>query len=99
VCLPREFHFFYDQIRDGIFNEANRVKSLSVEVVYSPLEKLGLNEIDAVRRMVAEHVDALIMTPADPAAIGPEIRRAEQEGVRVVCVASDAASSSRSSVI
>lgn len=99
VCLPLEFHPFYDRIRDGVFDEAKRFKSLGVEIDYSPLQRLGRGEVEAVRQMIDRRVQAIIMTPGDPATVGPEINIAERRGVRVVCVASDASESERSTVV
>jgi len=33
VCIPKEIHFFYDQMRAGIFDEARRANGLGVEIV------------------------------------------------------------------
>ena len=99
VCIPREFRLYYAQIRDGILDEVKRSKSLGIEVDYHPVEKYGSGEIDAVRQLRAERVDAIVMTPADPMAVAPEISAAEEGGIRVVCVASDARESSRSAIV
>src|SRR5487761_1257152 len=41
VCIPRQIHFFYDQLRAGILDEAVRFGALGVEVLYHPVERLG----------------------------------------------------------
>src|SRR5262249_52925797 len=32
VCIPEEIHFFYDQMRAGIFEEATRVSGFGIEL-------------------------------------------------------------------
>jgi len=99
VCIPRETHFFYDQLRDGILDEGRRFESLGAEVLYRPIEKLGAGECERVKEMFQSGVNALIITPGDPHCIRPLIDEAEAGGTRVVCAASDAPESSRSSVV
>ena len=99
VCIPRETHFFYDQLRDGILDESHRIESQGVEVLYRPIGRLGEGECEHLKEMVQMDVNALIITPGDPQCIRPLIDEAERKNIRVVCVASDAPGSSRSSVI
>jgi LacI family transcriptional regulator len=99
VCIPRETHFFYDQLRDGILDESRRFESLGAEVLYRPIDKLGAGECERVKEMLRTGVNALIITPGDPDCIRPLIDEAEAKNIRVVCVASDAPASSRSSVV
>ena len=49
--------------------------------------------------MLETGADALIITPGDPQCLHPLIDEAEGKNVRVICVASDAPGSSRSTVI
>jgi LacI family transcriptional regulator, galactose operon repressor len=100
VCLPRHFHVFYDQIRDGILNEASRFKHLGVEILFHPTDHLGLNEAGVVSGVLDSGVRALILTPGDPVALAPIIDNAETErNIRVICVASDDSQSRRSTWI
>ena len=97
VCIPQEIHFFYDQMRAGIFEEARRV--LGVEIVYDPVPSLGEGEKSHVARLLAQGVNALIVTPGDPRAVTPLINQAEERNVRVVCITTDAPRSRRSSTV
>jgi len=99
VCIPRETHFFYDQLRDGILDESRRFESLGAEVLYRPIDKLGAGECERVKEMIQTGVNALIITPGDPHCIRPLIDEAEAKNIRVICAASDAPGSSRSSVV
>ena len=41
VCIPRELHFFCDQIRHGIFAEARTYEHLGLEIIYRPVDRLA----------------------------------------------------------
>ena len=99
VCIPREPRFFYDQLRNGILDESHRFEPLGVEVLYRPIDKLGVGECERMKEMLQAGVNALIITPGDPHCMRPLIDEAEAGNIRVVCVASDAPGSSRSSVV
>ena len=100
VCLPRHFPAFYDQIREGILDEAARFQHAGVEIVYRPTGHLGIGEPNVVKAVLKSRIRALILTPGDPAALAPVIDQAESKAdVRVVCVASDDSLSRRSSWI
>src|SRR5216684_1579299 len=89
VCIPREIHFFYDQMRAGIFEEARRAHSLGVEIVYRPVRKLGERENEHVAALLSEGVSAIIVTPGDPRAVTASIQKAERLDVRVICITTD----------
>jgi LacI family transcriptional regulator len=99
VCVPREIHFFYDQIREGLESEAQRFEHIGLDLVYRPVDRLGAGEAERVRALLSDKIQALIVTPGDPRRIGPLLDEAEAHGIRVICVASDAPSTHRSTVI
>ncbi len=100
VCIPREIRFFYDQVRDGILDEAKRYSHLGLEVLYQPVPALGTGESAALRRMFRSNVRAIILTPGHPGRVAPLIDEAEKaRNIRVVCVASDDSASARSTAI
>ena len=99
VCIPEEIHFFYDQMRAGIFDEAARARSLGLELVYRPAPSLGRQETQSIRELLAGDVRAMILTPGNPSVTAPLIDQAEEAGVRVVCITTDAPHSHRSSVV
>lgn len=99
VCIPREIHFYYDQMRSGIFDNARRARDLGVDIVYHPVKSLGSNEARHVTDLVERNVNAIIVTPGDPESVTPAINAAERAGVRVVCVTTDAPRSRRSTVV
>ena len=100
VCTPREIRFFYDQIRDGILNEARRFRHLGVDVLYQPLPEFGVGEAAAFRKLIKRGAQAIIFAPRRPARLAPLIDAAEKEqDVRVVCIATDVSSSCRSTVV
>jgi LacI family transcriptional regulator len=100
VCIPKEIHYFYDQIREGIFDEARRFDHVGVEVLYRPVKTLGSKSSQIIERLLDCDIQALILTPGNPAEVAPLIEIAEkQRNVRVVCVATDDSLSSRSTSI
>lgn len=100
VCIPREIHYFYDQLRDGIFDEARRFEHVGVEVLYRPVDTLASKPNAAIKRLLDSDIRALILTPGNPAEVAPLIEQAEkQRNVRVICVATDDSQSSRSTSI
>ena len=99
VCIPREIHFFYDQIRHGIVAEARRYEHLGLDFVYRPVDRLGVGEVEKVKELIATDIKVLIVTPGDPRRLGPLINEAEGTEIRVICVATDAPTSHRSTVI
>jgi LacI family transcriptional regulator len=99
VCIPEEIHFFYDQMRAGIFDEARRTNGLGVEILYNPVPELGQGEQKQVQALLAQGVSGLIVTPGEPKAVTPLIDQAEEQNVRVICITTDAPQSRRSSVV
>ena len=77
VCMPREIHYFYDQLWAGVYAEAELWADFGVEFVHHPLKELGARENVA---------DDLEMTPtlhscADEShPVAPPGRRAEVRG-------------------
>lgn len=99
VCIPREIHYFFDQLRDGILTEARRFESVGVSIDYNPTPRLGAGETERIRDMLDAGIGALIVSPGDPAALTPLIDEAEQKGIRTVCLNTDAPDSRRSCVV
>lgn len=99
ICIPKEIHFFYDQMRAGIQDEARRASGLGLEVISSPVRALGKGESDAASSLLNRGVKGLVLTPGDPDSVTPVIDRAEAQDVRVICITTDAPQSRRSSVV
>ena len=99
ICIPREIHYFYDQIRQGIWSEARSHEHLGVELVYRPVDRQGVTEPERLQELMDSHIQGLIVTPGDPKKLTPVIDEAEKKGIRVICIASDAQKSDRSSVV
>lgn len=99
ICIPEEIHFFYDQMRAGIEDEARRGESLGVEFIYRPVPSLGEQEKHQVSALLREQLHALVVVPGTPKVVTPLINKAEVRGVRVVCISTDAPLSRRSTVV
>lgn len=99
VCIPREIHFYYDQMRSGILDESLRSSGLGVELVQRLVPRLGVDEKKQMTALLNSGVKAIIATPGDPETIGPVIDLAEENDVHVVCTTTDAPGSRRSSIV
>lgn len=99
VCIPREIHFFYDQLWSGVLEEAERVSQSGIEFVNRPIRNLGQGDAKVFQELMADGVDGIIITAGNPKKLKPLIDKAETKGIRVVCVDTDASESHRSSVV
>jgi LacI family transcriptional regulator len=99
VCIPREIHFFYDQIWSGVLNEARRLAQLGVQFEYRPVRTLGEEDTQAFKELLKTGVNGIVVTAGNPKGLSPLINDAEKKGVRVVCVSTDAPESHRSSIV
>lgn len=99
ICIPREIHHYFDHLLQGMLVEARRFERLGVQVIHHPTERFGADEVRRVRGLLAARPDALVLAPGSPEALAPVIDEAERDGVRVICVDTDAASSKRSTLV
>jgi LacI family transcriptional regulator len=99
VCMPREIHFFYDQLWSGVLDEGRRVAQLGIEFVYRPVKVLGEGDTEAFKELMHSGVDGIILTAGNPKDLKPLIDEAEQKGIPVVCVSTDAPDSRRSCIV
>ena len=99
ICVPKEIAYFYDELWDGIRDEADRQSGRGVEFLSVDVPELGRGEHSAFRKLLKNEVAGIIVTPGNPGAMTPLIDAAEQQGTRVVCVSTDAPVSQRSSVV
>lgn len=100
LCIPREIHYFYDQLRAGFMDEARRHPHIGLETFYRPVKTLQSSLKLAVRELIVSKIDALVLTPGLARQAAPLIAELEhQHNVRVVCVASDDSQSARSSAV
>jgi LacI family transcriptional regulator len=99
VCIPREIRFFYDQLWSGVLDEARRLAQLGVQFEYRPVRSLGEDDAKALKELLKTGVNGVIITAGDPVGLSPLINEAEEKGVRVVCVSTDAPESKRSTIV
>lgn len=78
--------------KSGLYDKA---KELGVRAIFTGPQTVDVNQqIDAVNRAIAQHVDGIIMVPmAD--SVTPAINKALDAGIPVVCADADAPSSRR----
>jgi len=99
VCVPQEIRFFYDQLWAGICDEGARFEPLGMEFVHRPVRNLGEGDEAAFRELLDHGVDGIVLTAGSPKGLTPLINEAEEKGVHVVCVSTDAPESRRSGIV
>ncbi len=99
VCVPQEIRYFYNELWEGIQEEVNRYSDRGIEFVLRPIPELGKGERQAFRKIIDSGVQGVVVTPGNPDAMTPLIDAAEESGVRVVCVSTDAPGSLRSCIV
>ncbi len=99
VCMPREIHYFYDQLWAGVYAEAELWADFGVEFVHHPLKELGARENVVLEKILQSHPDGIVLIPGQPEQASSLITRAESQGIRVVCVSTDAPASRRSGIV
>jgi len=99
VCIPREIRFFYDQLWSGVLDEARSLGQLGIRFINRPVKALGEGDTKAFKELLDSRVQAIILTAGNPRGLKPLIDRAEEQGIRVICVSTDAPESRRSSVV
>src|SRR6516225_11182542 len=66
VCIPREIHFFYDQMWGGILDEERRSTHLGIQFLHRPVRSLGEHDTDVVQQLFEEKVDGIILAAGNP---------------------------------
>lgn len=95
MAIPHEVAYFYDEVREGIFEAASVFGPLGIKVLHRPYQRFGEHEIEAVRDILDEEISGLVISPAYPSRLLPLIEEAIRRGIPVVCVATDAPDSKR----
>jgi LacI family transcriptional regulator, galactose operon repressor len=99
VCVPQEIRYFYNEMWNGINEEVSRYTDRGIDFVLHPVPELGKGERQAFRKILDADVRGIVVTPGNPEAMAPLIDAAEEDGVRVVCLSTDAPESRRSCVV
>ncbi len=86
---------FWDEVREGIREEAASILLENVEVEFRTCPSLGEGEEEAFEAAIDAKVDGIISFPSRPETLKPWIRRASRANIPVVCVATDAPNSGR----
>src|SRR5437899_9637101 len=77
VCIPREIHFFYDQLWSGVLDEARRVGQLGIQFVNRPVHALGEGDTEGFKELVVSGVDGIILTAGNQKGLTPLVDDAE----------------------
>ena len=99
VCVPKEIHYFYNEVWEGIHEEMRKYVDRGIEFLLHPVPELGKGERAAFRKIIDEGVEGVVVTPGNPDAMTPLIDAAEKSEIRVICVSTDAPESLRSCIV
>jgi len=66
VCIPREIHFFYDQLWAGVLDEGRRAEQMGIRFINRPVRALGEGDTEAFTGLGASGVDGIILTAGNP---------------------------------
>ncbi|MGA2743579.1 MAG: LacI family DNA-binding transcriptional regulator [Candidatus Sulfotelmatobacter sp.] len=86
---------FWDEVREGIREEAASVVLENVELEFRTYARLGEDDEAAFAAAIQDNVDGMIIFPSRPQVLRPWIRSASRAHIPVVCVATDAPDSDR----
>src|SRR5579862_781026 len=93
--LPRQIASFFDPLRDGIQEAAANLHGVTVDLNIRTYPHLGEGDVKLLEEDLEKDFDGILITPGNPNQLEPMIRRFNERGTAVVCVASDAPRSSR----
>ncbi|HZD31962.1 MAG TPA: LacI family DNA-binding transcriptional regulator, partial [Candidatus Angelobacter sp.] len=99
VCVPQEIRYFYNEMWEGIHEEVRRYTDRGIDFLLHPVPELGKGERQAFHKIIESDVRGIVVTPGNPEVMTPLIDAAEESGVRVVCVSTDAPASQRSCIV
>src|SRR5260370_8796520 len=99
VCIPREIHFFYDQLWSGVLEEARNVGQLGIQFENRPVQVLGEGDTAVFKDLVKSGVDGIILAAGNPKDLTPLINSPQSNGIRAACVSRDAPESRRSTIV
>ncbi len=95
VHLPRQIASFFDPLRDGIRSAAAAMHGAAVDLTFRTYQHLGEGDVKLLEEDLERNFDGILMTPGNPIQVESAIRRFNERGTAVVCVASDAPRTSR----
>jgi LacI family transcriptional regulator len=94
VHLPKEIALFWDSLREGICEAAAPIEP-TLHVDFRSYPRLGEGDVELFEEALETGANGIIIAPGDPVALRPCMRKAERQGVAVVCVVTDAPDSGR----
>jgi LacI family transcriptional regulator len=95
VVLPKQIYHFFDPLRAGIRSAADATVGMHVKVTFHEYPRMGQGDLELLEARLKDRYDGIIFTPGNPRKLEPVIRRLTAQGTAMLCVASDAPSSTR----
>lgn len=95
VYFPRDIASFFDALRAGVKAGASAPLGASIELIFRNFARLDEGDVELLLGDAREGFDGVLVAPGNPSHIAPALRTLAEQGVPVVCVASDAPRSER----
>jgi LacI family transcriptional regulator len=95
AVLPREIASFFDPLRAGIQAAADEAIGLQITLDFHEYPRLGTDDMELLESVALKEYDGILFTPGRPRELATTIRRLTEQGVAMMCVASDAPDSER----
>lgn len=99
AVFPREIAAFFDPLRRGIQAAADEAVGLQLTLDFIDYPRLGSGEVAALESAAAKKYDGILFTPGRPRELIGVIRRIADQGIPMLCVASDAPDTGRLSSV
>jgi ribose transport system substrate-binding protein len=80
---------FFDQARDGCMRAQKELNGVTCEYIGPPEHGGGEEQLQIVQDLIARHVDGLVISPANAAAMARILARAKESGIPVMTFDSD----------
>jgi len=99
AVFPREIAAFFDPLRAGIQAAADESVGLQLTLDFIDYPRLGSGDVAALESAASKKYDGILFTPGRPRELAGVIRRSVEQGISMLCVASDAPDSGRISSV
>ena len=99
ICIPRELHEYFDAIYDGIEKELSNFSEFRITLINSSPQQTRDSRYQHVAHLLQQDIQALIVCPGDAQELSELVTSAQDAGIPVIFVSSDAPVSRRTSAV
>jgi LacI family transcriptional regulator len=99
AVFPREIAAFFDPLRAGIQAAADEAVGMQLTLDFIDFPRLGSGDVTALESAASKRYDGILFTPGRTRELAGRIRRIVEQGIPMLCVASDAPDTGRLSSV